>query len=130
MVVEPIQSEGGDHHASPYFFQNLQKITKKHKIMFLIDEVQTGLGATGKLWAHEHFDLAESPDLVTFAKKMQTGGYYFRKDLNPQQPFRILNTWLGDPIRILFLEATLEAIKRDNLIRLNKETGKFIFLFY
>lgn len=93
--------------------------------MLLIDEVQTGLGATGKLWAHEHFNLPESPDIMTFAKKMQIAGFYFRTDLNTD-PYRIFNTWLGDPIRVLFLETVLDVIKRDNLIQLNKETGDFM----
>lgn len=123
IVVEPIQSEGGDHHGSPYFFQGLQRIAKKNNSMFLIDEVQTGLGATGKLWAHEHFNLPESPDLMTFAKKMQIGGYFYKKEFNTH-PYRIFNTWLGDPTRVLFLEATLETIKRDKLVELNKETGR------
>jgi 4-aminobutyrate aminotransferase/(S)-3-amino-2-methylpropionate transaminase len=131
VVVEPIQSEGGDNYASAHFFQNLQRLVKKNNLKLVMDEVQTGLGATGKLWAHEHFNLDESPDIVSFAKKMQTGGYYYRKELNPDMPYRILNTWLGDPIRILFLEATLEAIRRDKLIELNKETGmRFSSLFY
>ncbi len=125
IVVEPIQSEGGDHYGSPYFFQSLQKLAKKHNSMFLIDEVQTGLGASGKLWAHEHFDLPHSPDLMTFAKKMQVGGYYFREELNTV-PYRIFNTWLGDPARILFLEAILKAIRRDNLIELNQQTGAYM----
>ncbi|CAF0914597.1 unnamed protein product [Brachionus calyciflorus] len=125
IVVEPIQSEGGDHHGSPYFFQQLQKLGKKHNSMLLIDEVQTGLGATGKLWAHEHFNLPESPDLMTFAKKMQIGGYFY-SDKFKTQPYRIFNTWLGDPARILFLEETLNVIKRDNLIQLNKEVGDYL----
>jgi len=54
-MVEPIQSEGGDFHGSPTFFQRLQKLTKQNGAALLIDEVQTGLGATGKFWAHEHF---------------------------------------------------------------------------
>ena len=96
--------------------------------MFLIDEVQTGLGASGKLWAHEHFDLPNSPDLMTFAKKMQVGGFYFKEELNTV-PYRIFNTWLGDPARILFLEAILETIRRDKLIELNRLTGRKIFRF-
>lgn len=124
LVVEPIQSEGGDNYGSAYFFQNLQKLAKKKNVVMLIDEVQTGLGATGKLWAHEHFNLPESPDIMTFAKKMHTGGYYYKSSLNPDQPYRIMNTWVGDPIRVLYLEATLEAIRRDNLIELNRKTGK------
>jgi 4-aminobutyrate aminotransferase/(S)-3-amino-2-methylpropionate transaminase len=93
--------------------------------MFLIDEVQTGLAATGKLWAHEHFNLPHAPDLMTFAKKMQIGGYFYRPELNPEA-YRIFNTWLGDPARILLLEAVLSAIKRDNLIELNRITGEYM----
>jgi 4-aminobutyrate aminotransferase/(S)-3-amino-2-methylpropionate transaminase len=93
--------------------------------MFLIDEVQTGLGATGKLWAHEHFNLPHSPDLMTFAKKMQIGGFFYRSELNPEA-YRIFNTWLGDPARILLLESTLNVIKRDNLIELNRVTGEHL----
>lgn len=125
IVVEPVQSEGGDHHGSPYFFQQLQKIAKTKNAMLLIDEVQTGLGATGKLWAHEHFNLPESPDLMTFAKKMQIGGYFY-SDQFKTQPYRIFNTWLGDPARVLFLEETLNVIKRDKLVELNQKTGDYL----
>ena len=104
VVIEPIQSEGGDFHGSPSFFQRLQKLTKKVRsnpqerltltVMFrvaqneaalVVDEVQTGLGATGKFWAHEHFNLPEAPDLVTFSKKFQTGGYFGKAEFQPQQ---------------------------------------------
>ncbi|KAG0710106.1 4-aminobutyrate aminotransferase, mitochondrial [Chionoecetes opilio] len=46
----------------------------------LIDEVQTGGGPTGKIWCHEHFDLPEAPDIVTFSKKMLTGGYFCKEE--------------------------------------------------
>ena len=94
VIVEPIQSEGGDHHGSAAWFQvhffracyrfpflatifrkqGLQDICVKNKITYLVDEVQTGGGPTGKMWAHEHFNLREAPDIVTFSKKMLTGG--------------------------------------------------------
>lgn len=51
MIVEPIQSEGGDFHASPDFFKGLQKICKEHGVTFIVDEVQTGGGASGHFWA-------------------------------------------------------------------------------
>lgn len=94
--------------------------------MLLIDEVQTGLGATGKFWAHEHFQLPSPPDLMTFAKKMQICGYFYRDELKIDQPFRITNTWLGDPMRLLLLEAALDVIKRDKLIEMNADVGKFL----
>ncbi|MPC25651.1 4-aminobutyrate aminotransferase, mitochondrial [Portunus trituberculatus] len=80
IVVEPIQSEGGDNHASSEFFQELQQIGKRTGAALLIDEVQTGGGPTGKMWCHEHFDLPEAPDVVTFSKKMLTGGYYIKEE--------------------------------------------------
>ena len=63
----------------------------------MIDEVQTGGGPTGKMWAFEHFDLPEAPDIVSFSKKMLTGGIYHKKALRPKQSYRIFNTWVGDP---------------------------------
>lgn len=81
IVVEPIQSEGGDNEASPEFFQELQRIAKRHGAGLLIDEVQTGGGPTGKMWCHEHFNLETPPDIVTFSKKMQLGGYYHNLDM-------------------------------------------------
>lgn len=82
VVVEPIQAEGGDRHASPEFFQGLQKITKKNGIALLFDEVQTGGGPTGKFWCHEHFNLPSPPDMVTFSKKMLIGGYYYTDEMS------------------------------------------------
>lgn len=55
VVVEPVQSEGGDNHASPAFFRGLRDITNRNNVLFIVDEVQTGVGATGKFWAHEHW---------------------------------------------------------------------------
>lgn len=81
VIVEPIQSEGGDHEASPAFFQELQRICKKHDVSLLIDEVQTGCGATGKMWCHEWFDLPNPPDIMCFSKKMQFGGYYHTTEM-------------------------------------------------
>ena len=61
---------------------------------------------------------------MTFAKKMQICGYFYRDELKVDQPFRITNTWVGDPIRLLFLEATLEVIRREKLVDLNRDVGK------
>ena len=67
----------------------------------MIDEVQTGGGSTGKMWCHEYFDI--EPDIVTFSKKMISGGIYHRSTHRPQKPGRILNTWLGDAHKTLLL---------------------------
>lgn len=126
ICVEPIQGEGGDNTASPYFFQSLQNITKKNRISFMLDEVQTGCGATGKMWAHEHLNLDEPPDLVSFSKKMLTGGFYFRENLMPQEPGRIFNTWVGDPSKVILLEEVVKVIEEQNLLKQVSDTGKYL----
>lgn len=117
VVIEPIQSEGGDHHASPAFFQELQRIAKKvyyhclelrvtlapWKIIvylvlppqngaaLLIDEVQTGGGTTGEFWCHDHFKLDHPVDIVTYSKKMLIGGYFSLPEFRLVFPPIILN---------------------------------------
>ncbi|XP_076656450.1 4-aminobutyrate aminotransferase [Halictus rubicundus] len=125
VIVEPIQSEGGDNHASPEFFQGLQRITKKHGAALLIDEVQTGGGPTGKMWCHEHFNLESPPELVTFSKKMQIGGYYHAEALKPNLGFRVFNTWMGDPSKVILLEAVLETIKNEKLLERVIRVGEY-----
>ena len=126
VIVEPIQSEGGDHHGSNVWFQGLQKICAKHDIVYLMDEVQTGGGPTGKLWAHEYFELDGPPDIVTFSKKMLTGGMYNKPELSPKQGYRIFNTWVGDPGKLILLEAVLKTIKKDNLLDNTVKAGEVL----
>ncbi|XP_061195317.1 4-aminobutyrate aminotransferase, mitochondrial-like [Saccostrea echinata] len=121
--IEPVQSAGGDNHASPWFFRELQKICKHNSVALLMDEIQTGCGSTGKFWAHEHFELPEPPDLMAFGKKMLAGGFYYREEMRPLEPFRIFNTWVGDSSKIVLLRAVLDMIKEDNLLALVSDTG-------
>ncbi|XP_034937989.1 4-aminobutyrate aminotransferase, mitochondrial [Chelonus insularis] len=125
VIIEPIQAEGGDNHASPEFFQQLRDLTTKHGVALLIDEVQTGGGPTGKMWCHEHFNLKTPPDVVTFSKKMQMGGYYHTKALRPKQGYRVFNTWMGDPSKLILLETIIEIIQRDNLLEKVSKVGQY-----
>lgn len=118
IITEPIQAEGGDNYASKEFFQRLDLIANKHDISLLMDEVQTGGGSTGKMWCHEHFDLKHGPDLVTFSKKMLSGGIYHKSSLRPKQPGRIINTWVGDPHKLILLEAVSVTCLIFNLARI------------
>ncbi|KAI0377826.1 4-aminobutyrate aminotransferase [Hypomontagnella monticulosa] len=128
VVVEPIQSEGGDNHASPAFFQGLRAITKKHGILLIVDEVQTGVGATGKFWAHDHWNLQDPPDMVTFSKKAQTAGYYYGDpSLRPNKPYRQFNTWMGDPARALLFRAIIQEIQRHDLVSNTARVGDYLF---
>lgn len=129
LIVEPILSEGGDFHASPNFFQGLRKITKDNGVFMICDEVQTGLGATGTLWAHEKWGLgAENPpDMVSFSKKAQASGFYHKLGTRASLPLRAFGTWMGDPIRALQAREMIKIIKRDNLVQNTAEVGSYIF---
>ena len=128
VVIEPIQSEGGDNHASPSFFRGLRNLTKKHNVLMIVDEVQTGVGATGKFWAHDHWNLETPPDMVTFSKKAQTAGYYFGNPaLRPNKPYRQFNTWMGDPARAILFRAIIEEIERLDLVSNTARVGGYLF---
>lgn len=128
VVVEPIQSEGGDNHASPAFFQGLREITRRHDVLLIVDEVQTGVGATGKFWAHDHWNLQHPPDMVTFSKKAQTAGYYFgNAALRPNKPYRQFNTWMGDPARALLFRSIINEIERLNLVENTAMVGDYLY---
>lgn len=128
VIVEPIQSEGGDNHASPAFFQGLRDITKRTNVLFIVDEVQTGVGATGKFWAHDHWNLSSPPDMVTFSKKAQAAGFYYgNPDLRPAQPYRQFNTWLGDPVRAILFRAIYEEVQNKNLVENTAITGEYLY---
>jgi 4-aminobutyrate aminotransferase/(S)-3-amino-2-methylpropionate transaminase len=128
VIIEPIQSEGGDNHASPAFFRGLRALTRKHNVLLIVDEVQTGVGATGRFWAHEHWGLEDPPDMVTFSKKAQAAGYYYgNPDLRPNKPYRQFNTWMGDPTRALLFRAIVEEIKRLDLVAHTAAIGDYLF---
>ncbi len=126
IIVEPIQSEGGDFHGSNAWFQGLQNICRKHDIGYIMDEVQTGCGPTGRFWAHEYFNLESPPDIVPFSKKMLTGGFYHKAELRPKQPWRIFNTWVGDPSKVLLLDAVLRTIRQEDLLENTRVTGEVL----
>lgn len=128
MIVEPVQSEGGDNHASPAFFRSLRDIARRNNVLFIVDEVQTGVGATGKFWAHEHWNMADPPDMVTFSKKAQTAGYYFGNSaLRPNKPYRQFNTWMGDPARAILFRAIINEIDRLSLVENTAMTGDYLY---
>ncbi|XP_068969020.1 4-aminobutyrate aminotransferase, mitochondrial-like [Bombus flavifrons] len=89
---------------------------EQRSIPFILDEIQTGGGATGRIWAHEYFELNIPPDIVTFSYKMQASGFYHSPEYMPKQPYRVFNAWMGDPIQILLLEAVLQTIEAEDLL--------------
>jgi len=130
MIIEPIMGEGGDKAASNDYYRKLRGIALNHDIAFAVDEVQTGVGATGKFWAHEHWELEKAglppPDAVSFAKKMQASGFYHNLPLRAPTEYRNFNTWMGDPVRALQAKEILAEIKEKLLVQNVVEVGGYL----
>lgn len=126
MIIEPIQAEGGDRSASDSFYRKLRQLALDENVYFIADEVQTGGGVSGKWWAHEHWGLETPPDIVTFAKKMQSAGFYYRSNMNNNWGPTIFNTFVGDPARLVLLDAILTYSKEHNLMENARLTGSFL----
>jgi L-lysine 6-transaminase len=119
-IAEPIQGEGGDNHMRAEFLQAMQELVHRHDALFILDEVQTGVGTTGTAWAYQQLGLA--PDIVAFSKKAQLGGIMAggRVDEVPDSVFavsgRINSTWGGGLVDMVRSRRILEIIERDGLI--------------
>lgn len=112
--------------ASPDFFRKLQLICQSHDVLFIVDEVQTGVGATGTFWAHEAWNLPTPPDMVTFSKKFQAAGFFLSSKLRPTHAYRLYNTWMGDPVRAMQAAAIVQEIKDKDLLTNVKDVGQYI----
>ncbi|MCM2332841.1 MAG: aminotransferase class III-fold pyridoxal phosphate-dependent enzyme [Anaeromyxobacteraceae bacterium] len=119
VLVEPIQCEGGLKFASSGFFQRLRLLTRIYDVPLMFDEVQTGWGATGKMWAHDHFDLPCPPDVVVWAKKAQNGVLFVSEDLATffQEEKKFNTTWEGDSVGMLRLLHYLDRLDLEQIRR-------------
>jgi L-lysine 6-transaminase len=130
LIIEPIQGEGGDNHFRKEFFQELRRLCNKHEMMFILDEVQTGLGLTGKMWAYQHFDF--KPDILAFGKKTQVCGIMVGnlvdeiKDNVFVIPSRLNSTWGGNLVDMVRCQKYLEIIEEENLIKNAEVQGKHL----
>ena len=126
VILEPIMSEGGDLEISGDYARRLQALCKERGMYFIVDEVQTCTALTGKYWGHEHWDLPEAPDYVTFAKKMLSCGVYYKDESKLRHGYRHFNTFFGDPVRAILTQYLNKYVKEDNLLDLVNETGDFL----
>ncbi|HEX9230375.1 MAG TPA: L-lysine 6-transaminase [Jatrophihabitantaceae bacterium] len=129
-IAEPIQGEGGDNHFRPQFLQSMQALCREFDALFVLDEVQTGVGLTGTAWAYQQ--LGVQPDVVAFGKKTQVCGVMAggRVDEVPQNVFavssRINSTWGGNLTDMVRARRVLEIIERDGLIARAAGLGKHL----
>ncbi len=120
VIIEPIQGEGGDNHFRPQFLQELERATHDVGALFIVDEVQTGVGGTGKMWAYEHYGI--KPDLLAFGKKLQVCGMMGGEPItdNEDNVFdtssRINSTFGGNLVDMVRGAVCLEVIEEEGLL--------------
>ncbi len=126
IFVEPIQGEGGYVIAPTVFMQELRRICDKHGILLVVDEVQSGMGRTGKWFAVEHTGV--QPDIVCIAKGIASGmplGITMSKaDIMDWIPGSHASTFGGNPVCIAAALATLDVIEKEGLLRNAQEVGE------
>jgi L-lysine 6-transaminase len=129
IVIEPIQGEGGDNHFRGEFLKTLRNICDQHELLLIFDEVQSGMGITGKNWCCEHFDI--KPDLLVFGKKAQVCGVMAGprvdevKDNCFRMPSRISSTWGGNFTDYVRSTHYLRIIEAENLVENARIQGEY-----
>ena len=129
ILIEPIQAEGGDRHFRPQFHESLRELADKHKALLIYDEVQTGVGLTGKFWCHEHY---VRPDILAFGKKAQVCGILAgpRVDEIETNVFnvssRINSTWGGNLVDMVRFGRILDIIEEEKLVENADQVGNYL----
>ncbi|CAH2911575.1 MAG: Gamma-aminobutyrate:alpha-ketoglutarate aminotransferase (EC [uncultured Paraburkholderia sp.] len=118
IIFEPVQGEGGFYPAPAEFVRALRKLCNEHGILLIADEVQTGFGRTGKLFAMHHYDVV--PDLMTVAKSLSGGmplsGVIGRADvMDAAAPGGLGGTYAGNPLALAAAHAVLDIIDEEKL---------------
>ncbi len=129
IILEPIQGEGGDNHFRKEYFEQLRIICNENEMLLIIDEVQTGVGLTGKWWAHQHFT---EPDIIAFGKKTQVCGILVSDKIDDVENHvfkvssRINSTWGGNVVDMVRFTKYLEIIQEENLVENAAVQGKYL----
>ena len=132
IIIEPIQGEGGDNHFRSEFLKQLKMIGLENDILLIYDEVQTGVGITGKMWAHQHFSEGARPDIISYGKKTQCCGIFAGKRLNDvenhvfHESSRINSTWGGNLVDMVRFTIYLEIIEQENLVQQAYNNGEYL----
>ncbi|HLD92805.1 MAG TPA: L-lysine 6-transaminase [Anaerolineales bacterium] len=128
LIIETIQGEGGDNHFRPEFFAELRRLADEHEFLFILDEIQSGMGITGKMWAIEHMGV--KPDIIVFGKKAQVCGIIVGPRIDDvegnvfTEESRINSTWGGDLTDMVRGGRFLEIIHEDKLLDHTTKMGE------
>jgi|TARA_Y100000294_G_C8544875_1_gene332667 L-lysine 6-transaminase len=143
IIIEPIQGEGGDNHFRPEFFKKLKTLSLENETLLIYDEVQTGIGITGKMWAHQcpcktdchscngHCEERE-PDIIGFGKKTQVCGIFAGKRIDEveknvfNESSRLNSTWGGNVVDMVRISLYLQIIENENLVEKAGKSGNYL----
>jgi L-lysine 6-transaminase len=126
-IMEPIQGEGGDNHFRPEFFRAVRQLCDENDMLLIFDEVQSGVGLTGKMWSFQHFGV--EPDMFCFGKKTQVAGFasndrIFEVEDNVfKVSSRINSTWGGNLTDMVRAQRYFEIIDEENLVENTARVG-------
>lgn len=132
IIIEPIQGEGGDNHFRQEFFESLREVADEDEIVLIYDEVQTGVGITGKMWCHEHFGESALPDIICFGKKTQVCGLFAGKRIDEvdqhvfHESSRLNSTWGGNLTDMVRFTLYLDVIEREDLVEHAEKMGSVL----
>ncbi len=127
VLMETIQGEGGDNHFRSTFFEAMKTLCLENDALFILDEIQTGVGITGTFWAFEGVEA--KPDIIVFGKKTQVCGILAGLRLDEvtghvfEESSRINSTWGGNLVDMIRFDRTLEIIETDQLVSNAKAVG-------
>ncbi len=128
LIIEPIQGEGGDNHFRMKFLRELRRLADEHEFLFVVDEVQSGMGLTGKMWAIEHSDIL--PDIIAFGKKSQVCGIIAGPRIDEVEDHvfaessRLNSTWGGNLTDMVRAQRYLEIMEEEQLVDNAARMGK------
>jgi L-lysine 6-transaminase len=130
IIIEPIQGEGGDCQFRDEFFVALRELCDENEMLLIMDEVQTGVGITGKWWAHQHYSI--KPDIISFGKKAQVCGLLAGKRVEEvddhvfSESSRINSTWGGNLTDMVRFQIILEIIEKEDLLSNAEKMGDLL----
>ena len=129
IMLEPIQGESGINIPGPEYFREVRRICDTHKLLLIFDEVQVGMGRTGKMFAYEHFGC--TPDIMTLAKALAggapIGAMLAREEIAASlTPGTHGSTFGGNPLVCAAAVATIRAIREEGLLEMSRETGAYL----
>lgn len=123
IIIEPVQGEGGYRFPSDPFADEITAVCNEHDVLLVADEIQTGIGRTGRWWGSDHF--AFEPDVITCAKALQVGATIASEDVFPDERARISSTWGGgDLLAAMQGVLTIEVIEEENLLTNARKRGE------